>query len=118
MAALWSADHVGAGQGEFAPHLTMVVRTGGGHTVARGRPGPGGAQRVPHTGPLALLGGRGPAIRDKDDINRGQPSPGVFANIYFVSDGSAHVRAASLDVLEVNHSSRSVGLNATSESLG
>ena len=96
----------------------MVVRTGGRHAVARRRPGPGGAQRVPHTGPLALLGGGGPAIRDKDDITSGQPSPGVFSNIYLVSNGSAHVRAASLNVLEVDHSSRSVGLYTTSQSLG
>ena len=61
VAALWSTDNVGARQGEFAPHLPVVVGAGGGHTVARGRPGPGGAQRVSHARPLALLGGRGPA---------------------------------------------------------
>ena len=119
MAALWSTDNVGARQGEFAPHLAVVVRAGGGHTVARGRPGPGGAQRVSHTGPLALLGGLGPATHsDKDDITLTPPSPAVFPNVYFVSDGSTHVWAPSLDVLEVDHSSRSVGLYTAGKSLG
>ena len=120
MAALWSTDHVGARQGEFAPHLAVVVRADGGHTVARGRPGPGGAQWVHHARPLALLGGRGPAtLQHKDDItNTDQPSPGVFPNVYLVSDSSTHVWAPSLDVLEVDHSSRSVGLYTTSQSLG
>ena len=59
VAALWSTDNVGAREGEFAPDLAVVVRAGGGNTVTRGCPGPGGAQGVSHAGNLALLGGRG-----------------------------------------------------------
>ena len=69
-AALRSTHDVGAREGEFAPDLPVVVGTGGGHCVARGRPRPGGAQGVSLAGPLTLLGGRGPAVRDKDDISR------------------------------------------------
>ena len=54
----------------------------------------------------------------KDDITLAPPSPAMFPNVDFVSDGSTHVRAASLDVLEVDHSSRPVGLYTTSKSLG
>ena len=55
----------------------------------------------------------------EDDITtRDQPPPGMSPDVYFVSDGSTHVRTASLDVLEVDHSSRLVGLYTTRQSLG
>ena len=58
-------------------------------------------------------------MSEDDIINQDHPSlsPHVSPDKYLVSHGSTHEGAASLNVLKVNHSSRSVGLDATGKRL-
>ena len=91
-----------------------------GNPVTGSAPRPAGALRVSLTRPLALLGALPPAGRKtvRTTLHREDLLPSVLAHIDLVPDAPAHVGAPGLDVLEVNHPPRAVGLDTAGQGLG
>ena len=112
-------DHARPRDRDLPPDLPVVVGADEGHSVAGSAPGPAGALRVSLTGPLTLLGALLPAECSNDDLTLTLDHlPSVLADIDLVPDTPAHEGAPGLDVLEVDHAARVVGLDTAGQGLG